>query len=114
MRLSPLTAMYICAYTRFVEYEWDPAKANANFHKHGVHFSDVISVFEDDLALTIRDPYSDEEERWITLGVDLFGKLFVVVYAWGDETIRLISARPAAPRERQEYQNAGSIGSPPE
>ena len=100
--------MYICAYTRQVQYEWDPVKANANFLKHGVLFSDAVSVLEDELALTVRDPYSDQEERWITLGVDLRGNLLVVVYVWRGETIRLISARPATPRERQEYKGAGS------
>ena len=33
-------------------------------------------------ALTIRDSYSDDEERWITLGVDACGRLLVVVYTW--------------------------------
>jgi hypothetical protein len=86
-----------------VEFEWDLVKANANFRKHGVLFSDAASVLEDEQALTLRDPYAEEEERWITVGLDLFGRLLVVVYVWRDETIRFISARPATPRERQEY-----------
>jgi len=52
---------------RAVSYEWDPAKAKANFAKHGVRFADAVTVLEDDLALTMRDPFSEEEERWITL-----------------------------------------------
>ena len=60
---STLTAMYICAYTRRAELEWDPVKGTANFRKHGVLFSDTVSVLEDELALTVRDPYSEEEER---------------------------------------------------
>jgi len=99
--------MYICAYTKGVEYEWDPAKANANLRKHGVLFSDAVSVLEDELALTVRDPYSEEKERWITLGLDLLGRLLVVVYVWRDEKIRFVSARPATPREQQEYEDAG-------
>jgi uncharacterized DUF497 family protein len=108
LELSPLTTMYICAYTKGVEYEWDPAKANANFRKHGVLFSDAVTVLEDELALTVRDPYSEEEERWITLGLDLLGRLLVVVYVWRSEKIRFVSARPATPRERQEYESPGS------
>jgi uncharacterized protein len=103
-----LTRVYICAYIRDVQYEWDPVKATANFRKHGVHFSDAVGVLEDELALTVRDPYSEEEERWITLGADFLGNLLVVVYVWRGETIRFISARPATPRERQEYEDAGS------
>jgi uncharacterized DUF497 family protein len=51
-----------------VSYEWDPAKARANFEKHGIHFADAAATLEDDLALTMRDPFSEDEERWITLG----------------------------------------------
>jgi uncharacterized DUF497 family protein len=54
-----------------VLYEWDPAKAKANFAKHRVRFADAVAVLEDDLALTMRDPFSEEEERWITLGTDV-------------------------------------------
>jgi uncharacterized protein len=65
-----------------VSYEWDPAKARANFAKHGVRFADAVSVLEDDLALTIRDPSSEDEERWITLGRNILGRVIVVVYTW--------------------------------
>ncbi len=71
MTLSSLTVVYICAYNSLVDFEWDPDKANANFNKHDVLFSDAISVLEDEFALTVRDPFSDEEERWITLGMDM-------------------------------------------
>jgi uncharacterized DUF497 family protein len=39
-----------------VPYEWDARKARTNFEKHGVHFADVVTVFEDEFALTVRDP----------------------------------------------------------
>jgi len=87
-----------------VSYEWDPAKARANFAKHGVRFADAVTVLEDDLALTMRDPASDEEERWITLGRDGLGRLIVVVYTWRRENVRLISARPATAREKSQYE----------
>lgn len=109
MILSPLICVYTCAYNYLVDYEWDPDKAFANFSKHGVPFSDAVSVLKDELALTVRDPYSEEEERWITLGMDLLGRLLVVIYVWRGETIRFISARPATPRERQDYLSGGSI-----
>jgi hypothetical protein len=86
-----------------VDFEWDPAKAKANFTKHGIPLADAVSVLEDDLALTILDPYSEEEERLITLGMDSLGRLLVVVYIWRGERIRLISARLAIPQERQQY-----------
>jgi uncharacterized DUF497 family protein len=86
-----------------VSYEWDPAKARANFAKHGVRFADAVSVLEDDLALTIRDPSSEDEERWITLGRNILGRIVVVVYTWRKDNVRLISARPATAREKNQY-----------
>jgi uncharacterized DUF497 family protein len=88
-----------------VDFHWDPNKAERNFTKHGVHFADAVAVFEDDLALTIRDLYFENEERWITIGMDILGKLLVVVYTWRGEGIRLISARPATTRERRQYED---------
>jgi uncharacterized protein len=89
---------------RAVNYEWDPAKAKANFAKHGVRFADAVTVLEDDLALTMPDPFSEEEERWVTLGRDVLGRLLVVVYTWRGESVRLISARPATARETTQYE----------
>jgi len=89
-----------------VDCEWDPAKAKANVAKHGVHFADAVGVLEDDSALTIRDPYSEDEERWITVGMDALGRLLVVVYTWRGERIRLISARLATTQERHQYEES--------
>jgi len=87
-----------------VAYEWDPQKARQNVHKHGVRFADATTALEDEFALSMRDPYADEEERWITLGTDSFGRLLVVVYTWRQESIRLISARRASHSERRLYE----------
>ena len=87
-----------------MSYEWDPTKARANFEKHGVHFADAATVLEDDLALTVRDPFSEDEDRWITLGKDAAARLLVVVYTWRGDHARLISARLATPREKGQYE----------
>jgi len=87
-----------------VAYEWDPRKARANFEKHAVHFADAVTALEDELALTMRDPYSEDEERWITLGLVALGRVSVVVYTWRGDVIRLISARPATAQERRQYE----------
>jgi uncharacterized DUF497 family protein len=74
----------MCIYLP-VSYEWDPAKARANFEMHGIHFAGAATTLEDDFALTVRDPFSDDEERWITLGKDAAGRLLVVVYTWRED-----------------------------
>ena len=87
-----------------VDYEWDSAKAKRNLTKHRIRLADAIPVLEDEFALTIRDPFSEQEERWITLGRDAFGRLLIVIYTWRGERIRLISARRATARERRQYE----------
>jgi len=96
--------MHKCAYTSCVRCEWDPAKAQSNWKKHGIRFSDAATVLSDERALTIRDPFATAEERWITVGLDALGRILVVVYTWRAETVRLISARKATPREREAYE----------
>ena len=63
-----------------------------------------MSALEDDDALTMRDEDVDEEDRFITLGVDALGRLLVVAYTWRDENVRVISAREATRRERLTYE----------
>ena len=82
-----------------MQVEWDPGKARLNARKHGVPLADAVAVLEDETALTMRDPFPEDEERWIALGLDAFGRVLVVVYTWRGERLRLISARKATPRE---------------
>ena len=57
-------------------------------------------------SLTSPDEREDDEERLVTIGSDLLGRILVVVYTWREERIRLISARKATPRERRAYGGA--------
>jgi len=87
-----------------VGFEWDEAnKAGANFRKHGVRMPEAIPVFDDPYAITVTDDESDEEQRFVTIGMGAAGRLLVVVYTWRGENVRIISARPAEARERKEY-----------
>jgi hypothetical protein len=65
-----------------MNYQWHPKKAAANFKKHGIDFADAASVLEDDWALTIKHHYEEDEERFATVGIDLFGRVVVVVYTY--------------------------------
>ena len=85
-------------------YEWDAEKNRSNIRKHGVNFADAVLVLEDDNALTIRDAVSDEEDRFVTIGVDALGRLLLVIYAWRGEDVRIISARKTTRRERAAYE----------
>jgi hypothetical protein len=85
-----------------MKYSWDPAKANKNFKKHGVRFSDLEPVFEDEMAIVI-DEIVREEERSIIIGVDGLARILVVVYIKRGDEIRIISARKAVFKERKLY-----------
>lgn len=87
-----------------MQYQWDPVKADRNLQKHGIPFSDAVIVFADEQAITIIDDEHSQEQRYITLGMDAFGRILVVVYIYRGSIIRIISARKATPRERQQYQ----------
>ena len=83
-------------------FEWDDYKARSNRKKHRVDFADAISVLEDELAMTIPDPYA-EEDRSVTMGTDSLGRVLVVVHTVRNDNIRIISARKALPAESREY-----------
>ena len=86
-----------------MNYQWDGEKARANLRKHGIDFADAVLVFSDALAITISDERFDED-RLITIGMDAFSRVLVVVYTWRGNEIRLISARKATSRERKQYE----------
>jgi uncharacterized DUF497 family protein len=89
-----------------LRFEWDPKKAASNLRKHGVSFEEAATAFSDEAALVIDDPdHSDEEDRFILLGLGARLRLLVVVHCYreSDESIRIISARKATHNERHQY-----------
>ena len=86
--------------------EWDPDKAQRNRQKHGIFFADAVSILEDPLAMTIRDPEARSEDRFVAMGADALGKVLVVVYTWRGSAARLISARRATRAERRQYEES--------
>jgi uncharacterized DUF497 family protein len=89
-----------------LSFEWDPKKATLNLRKHGVSFEDAQSVFSDENGLLIDDPdHSEEEDRFVLLGLSHSLRLLVVVHCYRSEgkVIRIISARKADAQERSIY-----------
>lgn len=84
-------------------FEWNPSKAKDNESKHGVSFADTFAVFEDPNALTI-EYFRRSEQRYVTIGMDAFGRVLVVVYTWREDNIRIISARKAVRHEVRQYE----------
>ena len=86
-----------------VDIEFDPAKAKANLHKHRVSFAHAEQSLRDPMALTMEDPDSEGEQRFITLGMDALGRVLVVVHTPRGDKTRLISARKASRGESEQY-----------
>ncbi|MCZ8112921.1 MAG: BrnT family toxin [Rubrivivax sp.] len=89
-----------------LRFEWDPKKATLNLRKHGVSFEDAQAAFSDENGLLIDDPdHSEEEDRFVLLGLSQSLRLLVVVHCYRSEgkVIRIISARKADAQERSIY-----------
>ena len=88
---------------------WNPkekAKNGINKKKHNISFEEAMTVFYDEEALVIEDvEHSEEEERFIILGMSTSLKFLVFFHCYrdSDSVIRIISARKATKRESIQY-----------
>ena len=87
-----------------MDYEWDSAKAAANFRKHRVRFADAALSLEDPAGLSTTDPDSSGEPRLVFLGADPAGRVLVTVYTVRGRVTRIISSRKSSRSERRAYE----------
>ena len=90
-----------------IRFTWDSAKAKSNEKKHGVSFEEARTIFYDDNARFDHDPdHSDDEDRFILMGMSDRFRILVVCHCYrvDDTEIRIISARKATRKERQQYE----------
>ncbi len=88
------------------DFEWDAAKAEANFRKHRVRFEHALLACEDAFALIEQGTSQDYgEDRFILIGRALDG-ILTVIYTERGERWRIISAREANEYERRNYYRA--------
>jgi hypothetical protein len=90
-----------------MEFRWDAKKEHSNQRKHRVGFREAATVFEDLLSTTFPDPdHSEDEERFLTVGMSATGRILVIAHIEYDEEIRIISARQATRAERRFYEES--------
>ena len=88
-----------------MKFEWDPRKAASNRKKHQVSFEEALTVFADPPARIFDDEdHSLDEPREIIIGHSVKGRLVVVCFAARGDTVRIVSARKATKREREDYE----------
>ena len=92
-----------------MQFEWDAGKDRINLRKHGVSFFEAQTVFGDPFSLTFHDPdHSDDETRFIDIGMSAQGRLLVVIYTERGDHIRIISSREATTTEEEAYEQANA------
>jgi len=89
-----------------MRFEWDPKKAASNIRKHGVSLDEAVTVFKDPLAFIFDDTaHSEQEHREIIIGMSTLRRMLLVCFVERVEnTVRIISARPATRQEIKDYE----------
>ena len=89
-----------------LRFEWDETKAETNLSKHGVSFQEAQTVFLDPLARIFDDElHSVDELREIIIGHSIDDRLLLVSFTERETgVVRIISARRATKRERDDYE----------
>ncbi len=90
-----------------LRFDWDERKNRANRTKHGIWFEEAQSVFDDPRARLFHDPeHSEEEERFILLGMSFAARVLIVVHCYREQeqVVRIISARKATRKEAGFYE----------
>ncbi|PHV08660.1 hypothetical protein CSQ96_03730 [Janthinobacterium sp. BJB412] len=89
------------------DIEFDPAKVRVNLSKHKVSFGHAEQALRAPNGVTIEDPDTVDERRFVTLGMDAIGRVLVVVHTPRGSRVRLISARKASRGEAEKYHAQG-------
>jgi uncharacterized DUF497 family protein len=90
-----------------LRFDWDERKNKNNRAKHGVWFEEAQSAFDDPRARVFYDQeHSQEEDRFILLGMSSAGRTLVVVHCYREAAslVRIISARKATKKEVRVYE----------
>ena len=90
-----------------ISFKWSQSKSKLNLQKHAISFEEAQSVFYDDFAIEFfDDDHSDNEDRFILLGMSEKFRILVVCHCHkeDDSIIRIISARKATKKESKFYK----------
>jgi uncharacterized protein len=90
-----------------MRFQWDETKNISNIKKHGIDFVKAAEAFDDANQVSAFNGFYESEERWSLVGFTSDLALIVVIHvfrdAFGEDIVRIISARPATRHERNFY-----------
>lgn len=90
----------------YMQFDWDPKKAEANRSKHGVSFEEAASVWQDYFYVDLFDhEHSIGESRFLMIGESASSRYLIISYTERGNAVRIISARELTPRERRDYEH---------
>jgi uncharacterized DUF497 family protein len=84
------------------EFEFDPAKSEANLLKHGIDFTEAQTLWRDTRRIEVPARTSDEP-RWMVIG-QIGGRVWSAVVTYRDEYVRIISVRVSRQSEVALYE----------
>ncbi len=88
-----------------INFIWDKNKAKLNLDKHNLSFEEAATVFADPLAFIFDDEdHSRTEPRALIIGHSNKNKVIIVSFTERDKHVRIISARKATKKEKQDYE----------
>ena len=88
-----------------MRFEWDPEKNRKNRKKHGLSFEDATELWDADHMEIYDEAHSDDEDRFIAVGMIRKGVVVVAFTEPEDDLVRIMSARVATKWERQRFQD---------
>jgi uncharacterized DUF497 family protein len=70
-----------------IKFDWDPAKAESNFKKHGVSFEEASTVFLSDQIRVFADEghSASDEQRLIAIGYGQKDRILTVVHCYRED-----------------------------
>ena len=89
-----------------MKVEWDEDKNVRNLGKHAINFEQAQELFLSGVEYleVFDDQHSEREDRFIAVGPVSHGVVVIVWTERDEETVRIISARWATPREKRLYE----------
>ena len=86
-----------------ITFEFDEAKSQSNFLKHGIDFIDAQALWNDPSLLEI-PAKTEDEPRFLMIGV-VAGKYWSAVITYRGVNVRLISVRRSRTEEVSLYES---------
>lgn len=88
-------------------FVWDTGNKDKIWVKHKVGIQEAEEAFFDSKYKLLKDRlHSEEEHRFIVIGLTKTGRLLTIVFTVRSNLVRIISARPSSKKERYIYEKA--------